>query len=127
MGKFSPASQEGALPGASAKKDYPLFAHADHSYPYALATKRIHVLEAANKEKDEIIAQMEREAAAAGRVNLSLRLLAIHGLIYHLDSLIKEELAKECPNTGRIRRWSAKAGRLRISYKTLKESKRKAG
>lgn len=126
-GELPPPPKKAPAPDPLPKKDYPLFAHADPSYPYALATKRIHALEAANKEKDEIIAQMEREAVAAGRVNLSLRLLAIHGLIYHLDSLIKEEMAKKYPNAGRIRRWSAKAGRLRISYETLKESKRKDG
>lgn len=126
-GELSPPPKKAPSPEPPPKKDYPLFTHADHSYPYALATKRIHVLEASNKEKDEIIAQMEREAVAASRVNLSLRLLAIHGLICRLDSLIKEEMAKKYPNTGRIRRWSAKAGRLRISYETLKKSKRKDG
>ena len=109
------------------RKDYPLFTHAEHSHPYALAAKRIHELETANKEKDEVIAQMSGEAVALRRLNLSLRLLGIHGLIYRLDSLIKEEMGKSCPNSGRIQRWSVEVGRLRISYETLKESKLKGG
>lgn len=116
-----------ASPAPPPRKDYPLFTHAEHSHPYALAGKRIHELEVSNKEKDEVIAQMEREAVATGRLNLSLRLLAIHGLIYRLDSLIKEEMSKKYPNAGRIQRWSAEVGRLRISYETLKKSKLKGG
>lgn len=126
-GKLPPLPKKAPSPAPPPRKDYPLFTHADHSHPYALAAKRIHELEGSNKEKDEVIAQMEREAVASGRLNLSLRLLAIHGLIYRLDSLIKEEMAKEYPNAGRIQRWSAEVGRLRISYATLKESKIKGG
>lgn len=122
-----PTLPKKASPAPPPRKDYPLFTHADHSHPYALAAKRIHELETANKEKDEVIAQLEREAVAAGRLNLSLRLLAIHGLIYRLDSLVKEEMAKQYPNAGRIQRWSAEVGRLRISYETLKKSKLKGG
>lgn len=125
-GKLPPLPKK-ASPAPPPRKDYPLFTHAEHSHPYALAAKRIHELETANREKDEVIAQMEREAVASGRLNLSLRLLAIHGLIYRLDSLIKEEMTKQYPNAGRIRRWSAEVGRLRISYATLKESKLKGG
>lgn len=124
--------EEGELPKLPAKapplrKAYPLFAHAEHSHPYAIAANRIHALEWANKEKDKVIEQMEGEAAALRRLNLSLRLMAIHGLIYRLDSLIKEEMAQQHPNAGRIQRWSAEVGRLRISYATLKESKLKGG
>lgn len=126
-GKLPPLPKNAPSPAPPPRKDYPLFTHADHSYPYALAAKRIHELETANREKDEVIAQMERDAVASGRLNLSLRLLAIHGLIYRLDSLIKEEMVKEYPNAGRIQRWSAEVGRLRISYATLKESKLKGG
>lgn len=125
-GKLPPLPKK-ASPAPPPRKDYPLFTHADHSHPYALAAKRIHELETANREKDEVIAQMERDAVASGRLNLSLRLLAIHGLIYRLDSLIKEEMGKEYPNAGRIQRWSAEVGRLRSSYATLKESKIKGG
>lgn len=126
-GKLPPLPKKAPSPAPPPRKDYPLFTHADHSHPYALAAKRIHELEVSNREKDEVIAQMERDAVASGRLNLSLRLLAIHGLIYRLDSLIKEEMAKEYPNAGRIQRWSAEVGRLRISYATLKESKLKGG
>lgn len=126
-GKLPPLPKKAPSPAPPPRKDYPLFTHADHSHPYALAAKRIHELETANREKDEVIAQMERDAVASGRLNLSLRLLAIHGLIYRLDSLIKEEMAKEYPNAGRIQRWSSEVGRLRISYATLKESKLKGG
>lgn len=126
-GKLPPLPKKAPSPAPPPRKDYPLFTHADHSHPYALAAKRIHELEVSNREKDEVIAQMERDAAASGRLNLSLRLLAIHGLIYRLDSLIKEEMAKEYPNAGRIQRWSAEVGRLRISYETLKKSKLKGG
>lgn len=120
--------EEGELPKLPEKapplrKAYPLFAHAEHSHPYAIAANRIHALECANKEKDKVIEQMEGEAAALRRLNLSLRLMAIHGLIYRLDSLIKEEMAQQHPNAGRIQRWSAEVGRLRVSYETLKESK----
>lgn len=125
-GKLPPLPKK-ASPAPPPRKDYPLFTHAEHSHPYALAAKRIHELEAANKEKDEVIAQMAGEAVALRRLNLSLRLLGIHGLIYRLDSLIKEEMAKEYPNAGRIQRWSDEVGRLRISYETLKESKLKGG
>lgn len=123
---------EGELPklpekAPSPRKAYPLFAHAEHSHPYAIAANRIHELEWSNKEKDKVIEQMEGEAAALRRLNLSLRLMAIHGLIYRLDSLIKEEMAQQHPNAGRIQRWSAEVGRLRISYETLKESKLKGG
>lgn len=124
--------EEGELPKLPEKappprKAYPLFAHAEHSHPYAIAANRIHALEWANKEKDKVIEQMEGEAVALRRLNLSLRLMAIHGLIYRLDSLIKEEMAQQHPNAGRIQRWSAEAGRLRVSYETLKASKLKGG
>lgn len=124
--------EEGELPKLPEKappprKAYPLFAYAEHSHPYAIAANRIHALEWANKEKDKVIEQMEGEAEALRRLNLSLRLMAIHGLIYRLDSLIKEEMAQQHPNAGRIQRWSAEVGRLRISYETLKESKIKGG
>lgn len=122
-----PKLPEKASPAPPPRKDYPLFTHADHSHPYAIAAKRIHELEETNKEKDKVIAQMEGEAVALRRLNLPLRLLAIHGLIYRLDSLIKEEMAKQYPNAGRIQRWSAEVGRLRISYETLKKSKIKEG
>lgn len=125
-GKLPPLPKK-ASPAPPPKKDYPLFTHADHSHPYALAAKRIHELEAANNEKAEVISQMAGEAVALRRLNLSLRLLGIHGLIYRLDNLIKEEMAKEHPNAGRVQRWSAEVGRLRISYETLKKSKLKGG
>ena len=126
-GKLPALPKKAPSPAPPPRKDYPLFTHADHSHPYALAAKRIHELEVSNKEKDEVIAQLEREAVASGRLNLSLRLLAIHGLIYRLDSLIKEEMAQQYPNAGRIQRWSAEVGRLRVSYETLKKSKLKGG
>lgn len=119
-----------ASPEPPPKKDYPVFAHdTSHGFhsAYAIAANRIHALEEANKEKDKVIAQMEGEAAALRNLNLSLRLLAIHGLIYRLDSLIKEEMGQQYPNAGRIQRWSAEVGRLRISYETLKKSKLKGG
>ena len=109
------------------KKRYPLNPPSGNDHHYAIVVSRIHALVEANKEKDEVIAQMAGEAVALRRLNLSLRLLAIHGLIYRLDSLIMEELRKPYPNTGRIQRWSAEVGRLRISYETLKESKLKGG
>jgi hypothetical protein len=126
-GKLPKLPEKAPSPAPPPRKDYPLFAHAEHSHPYAIAANRIHALEWANKEKDKVIAQMEGEAVALRRLNLSLRLLAIHGLIYRLDSLIKEEMGKTCPNVGRIQRWSAEVGRLRVSYETLKESKLKGG
>lgn len=126
-GKLPKLPLKSPTPAPPPKKDYPLFTHVEHSHPYALAAKRIHELEAANKEKDEVIAQMEREAAALRDSNLSLRLLAIHGLIYRLDSLIKEEFGKKYPNSGRVQRWSTEIGRLRISYERLKKSKPKGG
>ena len=92
------------------KPNYPVLAH-DH--PYAVASGRIHALEHENRR-------------LAGE-NRSLRLLAIHGLIYRLDSLIKEEMGKACPNAGRIQRWSSEVGRLRISYETLKQREPKGG
>ena len=126
-GKLPKLPEKAPSPAPPPRKAYPLFAHAEHSHPYAIAANRIHALEWANKEKDKVIEQMEGEAEALRRSNLSLRLLAIHGLIYRLDSLIEEEMGKTCPNAGRIHRWSAEAGRLRISYETLKESKLKGG
>ena len=126
-GKLPKLPDKAPSPAPPPRKDYPLFAHEEHSHPYAIAANRIHALEWANKEKDEVIVQMEGEAVALRRLNLSLRLLAIHGLIYRLDSLIEEEMGKTCPNAGRIQRWSAEVGRLRVSYETLKESKRKGG
>ena len=125
-GKLPPLPKK-ASPAPPPRKDYPLFTHAEHAHSHGLAARRIRELETANKEKDEVIAQMERDAVALPRLNLSLRLLGIHGLIYRLDNLIKEEMAKEHPNAGRIQRWSAEVGRLRISYETLKESKLKGG
>lgn len=126
-GKLPKLPDKAPSPAPPPRKDYPLFAHAEHSHRYAIAANRIHALEWANKEKDEVIVQMEGEAVALRRLNLSLRLLAIHGLIYRLDSLIEEEMGKTCPNAGRIQRWSAEVGRLRVSYETLKESKLKGG
>lgn len=109
------------------KKRYPLNPPSGNDHHYAIAANRIHALVEANKEKDRVIKQMEGEAVASRRLNLSLRLLAIHGLIYRLDSLIMEELCKPYPNAGRIQRWSIEVGRLRSSYATLKESKLKGG
>ena len=126
-GKLPKLPDKAPSPAPPPRKAYPLFAHEEHAHPYAIAANRIHALECANKEKDKVIGQMECEAVALRRLNLSLRLLAIHGLIYRLDSLIKDEMAKTCPNAGRVQRWSAEAGRLRISYETLKESKLKGG
>lgn len=126
-GKLPKLPGKAPSPAPPPRKGYPLFAHAEHSHPYAIAANRIHALEWDNKEKDKVIAQMEGEVVALRRLNLSLRLLGIHGLIYRLDSLIKEEMGKTCPNAGRIQRWSAEVGRLRISYETLKESKFKGG
>lgn len=126
-GKLHKLPEKAPSPEPPQRKAYPLFAHAEHAHPYTIAANRIHALECANKEKDKVIGQMECEAVALRRLNLSLRLLAIHGLIYRLDSLIKDEMAKTCPNVGRIQRWSAEVGRLRISYETLKESKLKGG
>lgn len=128
--------EEGNLPGLpdtaspAPRKDYPVFAHdTSHGFhsAYAIAANRIHALEEANKEKDKVIEQMGREAAALRDLNLSLRLLAIHGLIYRLDGLIKDEFAKKYPNACRVQRWSAEVGRLRISYETLKKGKLKGG
>lgn len=124
-GKLPPLPKKAPSPAPPPRKDYPLFTHADHAHPYALAARRIHELEAANKEKDAVIAQLERDAVAAGRLNLSLRLLAIHGLIYRLDSLIKEEMAQQHPNAGRIQRWSAEVGRLRIVMKRSRKASSK--
>lgn len=129
-GKLPKLPEKAPSPAPPPRKDYPVFAHdTTHGFhsAYAIAANRIHVLEEANKEKDKVIEQMEGEAVALRRLNLSLRLLAIHGLIYRLDSLIKEEMAQICPNAGRIQRWSAEVGRLRISYETLKKSKLKGG
>lgn len=126
-GKLPKLPDKAPSPAPPPRKDYPLFAHAEHSHPYAIAANRIHALEWANKEKDKVIGQMECEAVALRRLNLSLRLLAIHGLIYRLDSLITDEMAKTCPNVGRIQRWSAEVRRLRVSYETLKEGKLKGG
>ena len=129
-GKLPKLPDKAPSPAPPPRKDYPVFAHdTTHGFhsAYAIAANRIHTLEEANKEKDAVIAQLERDAVAAGRLNLSLRLLAIHGLLYRLDSLIKEEMGKSCPNAGRIQRWSIEVGRLRSSYETLKESKRKGG
>ena len=124
-GKLPKLPGKAPSPEPPPRKDYPLFAHTEHSHPYAIAANRIHALEWANKEKDRVIEQMEGEAVALRRLNLSLRLLAIHGLLYRLDSLIEEEMGKACPNAGRIQRWSAEAGRLRVGYETLKERKLK--
>jgi len=126
-GKLPKLPEKAPSPAPPPRKDYPLFAHAEHSHPYAIAANRIHALEWANKEKDKVIGQMEGEAVALRRLNLSLRLLAIHGLIYRLDSLIKEEFNKKYPNAGRVQRWSTEIGRLRISYERLKKSKPKGG
>lgn len=124
-GKLPPPAKKASSLAPPPKKDYPLFTHAGHAHSHGLAARRIRELETANKEKDKVIAQMEGEAVALRRLNLSLRLLGIHGLIYRLDCLIMEELRKPYPNTGRIQRWSAEVGRLRISYETLKESRLK--
>ena len=129
-GKLPALPKKAPSPAPPPRKDYPVFAHdSSHGFhsAYAIAANRIHALEEANKEKDKVIAQMEGEAVALRRVNLSLRLLGIHGLIYRLDSLIKEEMTKKYPNAGRIQRWSAEVGRLRIRYAALKESKLKEG
>lgn len=125
-GKLPKRPLKSPTPAPPPKKDYPVFAHdTSHGFhsAYAIAANRIHTLEESNKEKDKAIAKMEREAAALRDSNLSLRLLAIHGLIYRLDSLIKEELGKQYPNAGRVQRWSAEVGRLRISYERLKGDK----
>lgn len=56
-GKLPPLPKKAPSPAPPPRKDYPLFTHADHAHPYALAARRIHELEAANKEKDAVIAQ----------------------------------------------------------------------
>jgi len=61
--------------------------------------------------------------------NLSLRKLALHGLIYRLDHLIGEENAKVYPNVSRIRRWTEERMRFTVAYERLKgtRSPRKGG
>ena len=84
-------------------KPYPVHAH-DH--PYSIAANRIHELE-------ERIRRLEKD-------NRSLRLLAIHGIIYRLDSLRNDELAKKYPNPVRVERWSAGIRRFRAAYERIK-------
>ena len=40
---------------------------------------------------------------------------------------VVREFAKKYPNAGRVQRWSAEIGRLRVSYETLKKGKFKGG
>lgn len=124
--------EEGKLPKlplksptpAPPKKNYPLEPPSGHDHPYAIAANRIHALEWTNKQLLADNDNLGKQVRELSKENLSLRLLAIHGLIYRLDSLIKEEFSKQYPNAGRIQRWSAEAGRLRIRYEDLKRDKR---
>ena len=118
-------SPKGPLPlkafPAPPKKSYPLAPPSGHDHPYAdLLDRNLNRLLA---DQDNL----ERKIRELSAENLSLRLLAIHGLIYRLDSLIKDEFAKKYPNAGRVQRWSDEVGRLRISYEMLKKGKHKGG
>lgn len=132
--KLKKLLEEGKLPPlprkaspAPPKKCYPLEPPSGHDHLYEMVAHRIQALEWTNKQLLAAQDALEKEVRELSAENLSLRLLGIHGLIYRLGSLINEEMTKEYPNAGRIRRWSAEAARLRISYKTLKESKLKGG
>lgn len=124
-------SPKGPLPlkafPAPPKKSYPLAPPSGHDHPYAMAAHRIQALEWANRQLLADQDNLERKIRELSAENLSLRLLAIHGLIYRLDSLIKDEFAKKYPNAGRVQRWSDEVGRLRISYEMLKKGKHKGG
>ncbi len=71
----------------------------------------------------DAIIKFKEETSRLSDENLSLRKLALHGLIYRLDHLIGEELAKAYPNVSRIRRWTEERARFTISYERLKGAK----
>lgn len=91
---------------------------------HELSTKAFEVGNAA----DAIIKFKEENSRLSGE-NLSLRKLALHGLIYRLDHLIGEENAKAYPNVSRIRRWTEERMRFTVAYERLKGARgpRKGG
>ena len=106
-------------PGQPGKR-YPLNPPSGHDHPYAVAAHRIQSLEWTNKQLLVDNDNLEKKARELSKENLSLRKLALHGLIYRLDSLIKDELVRQYPNAGRVQRWSAERMRFTVAYERLK-------
>lgn len=71
----------------------------------------------------DAIIKFKDENSRLSSENLYLRKLALHGLIYRLDHLIFEELAKKYPNVSRVRRWSDERARFFATYERLKGKK----
>lgn len=86
---------------------------------HELSTK---AFEVGGNAADAII-RFKEENTRLSTENLSLRKLALHGLIYRLDSLINEELSKKYPNPGRVRRWSDERMRFTVAYERIKGTK----
>lgn len=120
----SDKSPKGPLPTspspAPPRKRYPLNPPSGHDHPYAIAANRIHALEWTNKQLLADNDNLEKKVRELSAENLSLRKLALHGLIYRLDHLIGEENAKAYPNVSRIRRWTEERMRFIVAYERLK-------
>lgn len=71
----------------------------------------------------DAIIKFKEENSRLSAENLSLRKLALHGLIYRLDHLIGEENAKAYPNVSRIRRWTEERMRFTVAYERIKGNK----
>lgn len=122
--------EEGKLPKLPLKsptpappKKYPLEPPSGHDHPYAIAANRIHALEWTNKQLLADNDNLGKQVRELSKENLSLRKLALHGLIYRLDSLINSELAKQYPNPVRVRRWTEERMRFTVAYERIKAGK----
>lgn len=104
-------------------KSYPLAPPSGHDHPYAIAANRIHALEWSNKQLAAGNDNLAKKVRELSTVNLSLRKLALHGLIYRLDSLINSELAKQYPNPVRVRRWTEERMRFTVAFERIKAGK----
>jgi len=98
--------EKSPVPAPPAKKEYPVDTH---SHPYAIAEHRIKMLEDANKA-------LRKENADLRKKNLSLRSLAIHGIIYRLESL-----AGAARSVGQCARLHCEADRWRAMWDKLRK------
>lgn len=104
-----PRLPEKVSPAPRHKKEYPVNTH---SHPHGIAEHQIKMLEDVNKA-------LRKENADLRKKNLVLRCLAIHGIIYRLESLAGA--ARSVGRRARLRweadRWRAMWGNLRKEMK----------
>ena len=102
--------------GGLKNKDYPVHAH-DH--PIMDATRHLQNLEWRNGQLKAEVSRLEKERDKLLLANRHLRRLAMHGMLYRLDGLIKGMAGGGVKAEGRIRRLAAERCRVAAAYERL--------